>query len=204
MSISVPKNLFRGIAFSLTLGMMGLASTTMAQPPQSGQQPVMPQQKKSVNTDYSKEEIKSFLDAQKVAQQIQMSNRKEMMNAIKSTEGIDLATFKQIQRQKMQQQRGGQGQGQMQQSGGMGKSKFSDAQMQAFDKASSKVMQVQRGMMQTMQKEIPKKAGMEFSKYRQMAMAIQKDPELQSEVRSMMQKRQKGQGGGQMKTPQKQ
>jgi hypothetical protein len=127
-------------------------------------------QQMPMKTDYSDNELQSFIDTNKEVVKVQQEAEQEMMQAIQQQDGISVERFNEIAEAQQNPD---------------ADVDISQEEMEAFRGAAQKVMDVQRET-QAEIAAVVEDEGMEFSKYRQMMMAYQQSPEMQAKIREMM------------------
>lgn len=132
------------------------------------QQPTPPQQQQE-QVNFSDEEIKAFIQVNEKVVEVQKNGEQEMMSAI---EGEDIAVDR-FNELLMAQQDPNQ------------KTDASPEEMEAFGKASEKVMEVQKKLEEEAMKTIEAE-GMDIEKYQQIMMAYQQNPQVQEQVQKLM------------------
>ena len=159
--------------------MVGICMLSLGMAYGQGQNPVTPttpqqtspqdDQQDDVKSNYSDDELHTFIDANKKIVGIQQDGEKQMMQAIES-EDIDVNKFNEIltARQNPDQ-----------------KADASPEQLEAFGKAAQKVMKIQEELQSKAEKAVEDQ-GMEFQKYQEMMTAYQQDEDLQKRIAQML------------------
>lgn len=155
------------IFLSFTFGVFLSFGVTAQQ--QDPQQPV--------EKDYSEQELKTFIEANKEVAQIQNVAEQEMITAIEE-HNLDVKVFNQILMAKQNPD---------------AEPEASQEQLDKFDKAIGDVMQIQQKTENKMQTAI-QDAGMKVEEYQQIMMAYQQSPEMQQRINEMIGKENQGQG----------
>lgn len=122
-----------------------------------------------VREDYSTDELKVFIDANRKATKVQQEAEQKMVSAIED-EGLDINTFNQM----LTSQRQGD-----QQAG------LSEEDLEKFNSAAEKVMEIQEETMSEVEEAI-EETGMEVEKYKEMMLAYQQSPVVQEKVHKML------------------
>ncbi len=171
------------------------------QPQQSQQQqpsqqdPLGQMQESAPTVDLSDEEANTFADAAMAAQQIQMKAQQKMVGLIED-EGLDIKTYQKI----AQSQQMGQG-AQGAETGAA--DDISEADMDKFESATQAIQEAQAGIQEDVAAAIEEE-GIEMGRFQEISRAAQQDPELQQQLRQVMQEKMSeegGQGGMQQQTP---
>lgn len=144
----------------------------MQQEQMSPQSP-MPQQQ-GMKENYSNDELKQFIDANKEATKVQEETQKEMVEAIED-EGLEVNTFNQIMTSQQDPQQ---------------KVEVSDGDMKKFNKAAEKVMKIQQDMEAKVVGAI-EKTGMDVDKYSEIMLAYQSSPVVQEQVHKLLREEEK-------------
>lgn len=152
---------------AMGVGMMMFATSSIAQGVPMQKPPQQAQAK-----DYSDDEIKAFVDGNKVVMAIQEEGRADMMAVVEKQEGIDMETFNAIAN--------------AQQDPNASADQYSEAEMAAFEKAAQKLMAEQQKMQQKMAERLPQEADITMEKFQEMMMAYRQDPNFQKEVEAAM------------------
>lgn len=122
-----------------------------------------------VQEDFSEEQLKTFVKANEEVMKVQMEGEKEMMKAIES-ENLEVDKFNQIlmSRQNPDQE-----------------TDASPEELEAFNKAAQKVMDLQKDLESEAQKAI-ESVGLDIEEYQQMMLAYQHSPTVQQRVEELM------------------
>jgi hypothetical protein len=126
-----------------------------------------------VKDDYSTEELKEFIEANREATKVQQEAEQKMVSAIEE-EGLDINTFNEI----LTSQQQGDQQAQM-----------AEEDMEKFNKAAEKVIEIQEETTAEVEEAI-QDSGMEVEKYKEMMLAYQQSPLVQEKIHKMLEDQQ--------------
>jgi hypothetical protein len=134
------------------------------------QEQFQPQQP-AAEIDVSDDELRQFLDASSVVQQIQMESQQEMV-AIVEDEGLAVETFNQI----AQARQAGQTDNDL---------NVSSDDIEKFEQASETINELEQDMESKLMSAIEDE-GMQPERFMAINMALQQDPSLQQRIQEMM------------------
>lgn len=129
------------------------------------------QQQPAAEIEVSDDELKKFLDASSVVQQIQMESQQEMV-AIVEEEGLAVETFNQI----AQARQTGQPDDDI---------NVTSEDLDKFDQASETITEMEQDLESKLMSAIEDE-GMEPERFMAINMALQQDPSLQQRIQEMM------------------
>ena len=121
-------------------------------------------------TDVSDKELTTFVAA---FQQVQVINQQAQQNMVKAVQDEELSIERFNEMKQNEQNPNQEIQG-------------TTEEMEQFDKANQQIVQIQKQATQSMQKKIEDE-GLTIQRYQEIAMALQKSPELQQKIQKMMQ-----------------
>ncbi len=121
-------------------------------------------------TDVSDKELTTFVAA---FQQVQIINQQAQQNMAKAVQDEELSIERFNEMKQSEQNPSQEIQG-------------TTEEMEQFDKANQQIVQIQKEATQSMQKKIEDE-GLTIQRYQEIAMALQKSPELQQKIQKMMQ-----------------
>ncbi len=156
------------------------------QQPSQQQDPLGQMQESAPTVDLSDEEANTFADAAMAAQQIQMKAQQKMVGLIED-EGLDIETYQKIA-QSQQMAQGAQG------AETEAADDISEADMEKFESATQAIQEAQAGIQEDVATTIEEK-GMEMGRFQEISRAAQQDPELQQQLRQVMQEKMGEEGG---------
>lgn len=145
------------------------------QDPNPQDQMQIPQQQQNISEDYSEDELKQFVDANKEATKVQQKTQQEMISVIEG-EGLDVQTFNEIMTSQQDPQQ---------------EVAVSDGELEKFNKAAEKVIEIQQNMETEVVGAI-ESTGMDVNKYSEIMLAYQSSPVVQEKVHKLLE----GQGNG--------
>lgn len=131
------------------------------------------EQQQEVKEDYTDEELKLFLKANKSVAQLQQEAEQKMVQAIEE-EDMDINRFNEIANAQQDPQ---------------AEPDVSEEEMATFTKAAQKVMEVQRET-QSEVVEVVESEGMKFDEYREIMMAYQSSPVVQEKLTKLIEEEQ--------------
>lgn len=140
------------------------AEAQFQQPPQDAPQ-----------VDVSDEELETFVDASMNAQSVQAESQQEMV-AVVDEEGIGVETYNEI----MQAQQMGQSVEELD---------IPAEDIEKFESASEQIQEIEQDMEEKLAFAIEEE-GMDMSRFQEINMAVQQDPELQQRVQQLIQETQ--------------
>lgn len=126
----------------------------------------------AINIEVSDKELEKFSSVVQKMQMMQRDMNKDMIAAIEK-EGMEVKEFNRI----MKQQQAPKGQGN-------DSVEISEESMEKFNNASKELQSIQAGSQQKFMKALEDE-GMDFKRYRQIAMALRQDQELMQRFQSM-------------------
>ena len=132
--------------------------------------PPAPQQQ-NIKEDYSENELKEFVNANKVATQVQQESQDKMIEVIED-EGLDINTFNQIMTAQQDPQQDAD---------------IPQTDLEKFNSASQKVMTIQQEMQVEVSKAI-ENTGMDPNTYSEIMLAYQNSPVVQEKVHKILEK----------------
>ncbi len=121
-------------------------------------------------TDVSDKELTTFVAA---FQQVQVINQQAQQNMAKAVQDEELSIERFNEMKQSEQNPNQEIQG-------------TTEEMEQFNKANQQIVQIQKQATQSMQKKIEDE-GLTIQRYQEIAMALQKSPELQQKIQKMMQ-----------------
>ncbi|MDF9800237.1 TRAP-type mannitol/chloroaromatic compound transport system substrate-binding protein [Catalinimonas alkaloidigena] len=130
-------------------------------------------QQQPVKEDFTDEELKTFIQANKSVVQVQQAAEQKMMQAIEETD-MDVNRFNEIATAQQDPQ---------------ADAEASAEEMATFNEAAQKVMAVQRETQSEIAAAVEEE-GMEFNEYRQIMMAYQNSPKVQEQITKLIEEEQ--------------
>lgn len=130
-------------------------------------------QQQPVKEDFTDEELKTFIQANKSVVQVQQAAEQKMMQAIEETD-MDVNRFNEIATAQQDPQ---------------ADAGASAEEMATFNEAAQKVMAVQRETQSEIAAAVEEE-GMEFNEYRQIMMAYQNSPKVQQQITKLIEEEQ--------------
>lgn len=130
-------------------------------------------QQQPVKEDFTDEELKTFIQANKSVVQVQQAAEQKMMQAIEETD-MDVNRFNEIATAQQDPQ---------------ADAEASAEEMATFNEAAQKVMAVQRETQSEIAAAVEEE-GMEFDAYRQIMMAYQNSPKVQQQITKLIEEEQ--------------
>lgn len=151
-----------------------LTSTVYAQQETPG---APPQERNAaqVKEDYTKDELKTFIEVNQKITEVQQQMEKKMMQAI-SDGGMEVNKFNEILTAKQNPE---------------AEVQASEEELAQFDAISQEIISVQQGMQQELVKAV-EEAGMDVAVYDQMMYAYQNSEKVQQEVNKMLEEKPDG------------
>lgn len=172
MKSTIFKTIKHTAALCFIAGLLFVPLTGQAQEP-------LPQEQQ-INEDFSEGELKQFIEANKVVADIQMTTQEKMATAIEE-EGLDINKFNEILTSHQNPN---------------AETQATEEEMNQFDAAVGKVMQIQQDMQMEVQEAIENQ-GMSIQKYDEILIAYQQSPKVQQNVNRLLEKDAGLQGGEQ-------
>ncbi|MEK6476276.1 DUF4168 domain-containing protein [Catalinimonas sp. 4WD22] len=130
-------------------------------------------QQQPVKENFTDEELKTFIQANKSVVQVQQAAEQKMIQAIEETE-MDVNRFNEIATAQQDPQ---------------ADAEASADEMATFNEAAQKVMNVQRETQSEIAAAVEEE-GMEFDEYRQIMMAYQNSPKVQQQITKLIEEEQ--------------
>lgn len=156
--------------FALLFGVLGVAAIGVSNLSYAQTLPGAGQQQQQVQTDFSEEELKTFIQANKSVVEVQQQAEQKMIQVIEE-ENMDINRFNEIATAQQDPNQ---------------EADATADEMATFNQAAQKVMEVQRETQSEIAEAIESE-GMQFNEYRQIMMAYQSSPEVQEKITKLVQ-----------------
>lgn len=191
------KNMLRPIqhvvVLLLTAGFFVSTSAVQAQTggeqaPQRRRAPMRMQPNQGADIEVSQKEMKTFVKVASEVQKLQQKANTKMQSALEE-EGLSMKEYRSMMRRANPRAGAGQQQGRA-----GSPEPLTEEEKQQLEDARASIMEVQKGMQQKMKTKLDEE-GMKPQRFRQIAMALRKDQDLQQRFRKLQQERSGDQDG---------